>query len=113
MTPMIAIFLIGLLVLVWADFLRARERAVRVAEAACQRQAATLLDETVELKGLGLRRDGRGRLRLRRSYGFELTRDGLSRERGWLSLYAGRPESVGFETTEGQTIIESPERSEG
>ncbi|MFA9462023.1 DUF3301 domain-containing protein [Thiohalorhabdus methylotrophus] len=96
MMPLYAIALIAVCILLWADFLRARERAVRIADSACRRRESQLLDETVELRGLGMGRDPRGRIRLRRRYAFELTRDGRTREPGWLVLFAGQLESLGF-----------------
>ncbi|KPV40086.1 hypothetical protein AN478_07975 [Thiohalorhabdus denitrificans] len=113
MTGIFAMGLTALLILTWADFLRARERAVRIAEITCRRQEAKLLDDTVELRRLGTGRDERGRLRLRRHYAFELTRDGRTRERGHLILLAGRTESVRLEDQTGRNIFEDPAGHQG
>ena len=61
---------------------RIRETALRVTRRHCEREEVLLLDQTVGLKRLRLRRDGEGRLRLWRFYEFEFTVTGGERYRG-------------------------------
>lgn len=68
-----------------ALFWRARrihETAVRLTRRHCEREEVLLLDETVSLKKLRLRRDGGGRLRIWRLYTFEFTVTGGERYSG-------------------------------
>lgn len=67
----------------WLKLSRARERAVAEAHAQCGRYGVQLLDETVGLRALRLRRMS-GQLRLERCYGFEVSIDGADREQASL-----------------------------
>ncbi|HEY9132558.1 MAG TPA: DUF3301 domain-containing protein [Dyella sp.] len=81
------ILLLTLLAIVglWLKLNRAREQAVEEARRQCQRYGLQLLDETVGLRGLRLRRlDGRSGIE--RCYGFEVSIDGDDREPGRLWL---------------------------
>jgi len=53
-----------------------------------------LLDETVVLRQLRPRRDAAGRLCLRRIYGFEFTRSGGERDKGYATLMGHRVTGV-------------------
>jgi len=78
--------LAALAALVWViwDSLRAREAAVGASRAACERHGFQFLDDTVAIESIWPERDRRGRLRLRRSYGFEYSETGASRRKGWV-----------------------------
>ena len=70
----------------WLDSLKAREIAVRAAEAACAEEGFQFLDETAVVRSLRFARDEDGRLRLRRIYGFEFSDTGDNRRAGSLAL---------------------------
>ncbi|HEX7732960.1 MAG TPA: DUF3301 domain-containing protein [Rhodanobacter sp.] len=67
----------------WLKLSAARERAAAEARSQCERYGLQLLDETVGLRALRLRRVA-GRRRLERCYGFEVSIDGADREQGSL-----------------------------
>ncbi|MFK2929552.1 DUF3301 domain-containing protein [Dyella agri] len=67
----------------WLKSSVARERAATEARLQCERYGLQLLDETVGLRALRLRRVD-GRRRLERCYGFEVSIDGADREQGSL-----------------------------
>jgi hypothetical protein len=67
----------------WLAMSRARDRAVQEARLRCQQHGLQLLDETVGLSGLRLRRYYGGRV-LERRYSFEVSIDGDDREAGHL-----------------------------
>ena len=67
----------------WLKTSAARERATAEARLQCERYGLQLLDETVGLRALRLRRVD-GWLRLERCYGFEVSIDGADRESGSL-----------------------------
>ncbi|MGH8041669.1 MAG: DUF3301 domain-containing protein [Rudaea sp.] len=73
----------------WQNALRARERARELARALCARAGVQLLDETVAVRRMRLRRIPGEGLRLERCYGFEISIDGADRRRGSLNLLAG------------------------
>ena len=78
----VAILLIVAAALLWADSLRARERAVRAGREACKRYELQFLDDTVSFARLRLGRDDEGRLKLARTYTFEFTETGNTRRHG-------------------------------
>lgn len=79
------ILLLALLGIVgaWLKLSRAREQAVEEARRQCRQHGLQLLDESVGLRSLRLRR-GHGALQLERSYAFEVSIDGDDREPGRL-----------------------------
>lgn len=74
--------LLGLVGL-WLKLSRAREMAVTEARRQCERHGLQLLDETVGLAGVALRRVN-GLRRVERCYAFEVSIDGNDREAGRL-----------------------------
>lgn len=90
----IALLGFGALVLYWFDSMRARERAVQIARTACHRHGFQLLDETVALTRLRLRRDANGTVKPFRCYGFEFSVDGGERRTGEVDLLGARPAGV-------------------
>lgn len=69
----------------WFSATEARERARGHAQAACARAGVQLLDATVALRRLRLRRAAEG-LVLERRYAFEFSPDGVNRVQGWIDL---------------------------
>jgi hypothetical protein len=80
------LLVIGAVIGTWMKMTVAREHAVREARRLCERHAVQLLDQSVGLRGLHLRRFG-SRRRIERCYGFEVSSDGESRQsaRLWMS----------------------------
>jgi hypothetical protein len=78
----LAILLIVGAVLLWADSLKARERAVRAGRAACERYQLQFLDETVAFARMRLARDDEGQVKIRRTYTFEFSDTGNNRRHG-------------------------------
>jgi hypothetical protein len=73
----------------WHNALRARERARALGHALCARVNVQLLDQTVALRRVSLRRiPGQG-LRLLRCYGFDVSTDGNDRHHGSLDMLDG------------------------
>jgi hypothetical protein len=76
--------LLGLAAIIgfWYDALRAKERARAVCLRACQQQGLQLLDDTVTLDKLWVRRGAEGWLLFERRYLFEFTDTGAQRHEG-------------------------------
>jgi hypothetical protein len=89
----------------WLKLSVARERAVQEARRQCQQHGLQLLDETVGLRGVRLRRVN-GLLTLERCYGFEVSIDGDDREPGQLSMIGNALSRLSLPT------IELPAREE-
>jgi len=90
------IVLILLAVLLWQNARKAAELATRTANNTCERQGLQLLDGTVSLQRISLRRIGSGRIALQRHYRFDYSEDGASRRYGFIIVTGGRIESVGL-----------------
>lgn len=81
---LISIFLLAI-AWFWLDSSRSRELAVGICKQASERYGVQFLDESVEMKKLGVRWPQQG-LRLRRVYAFYFSRDGIERLSGELAL---------------------------
>ena len=75
--------------LLWADSLKARERAVRAGRAACERYQLQFLDDTVSFARLRLARNEDGEVRIRRTYTFEFSDTGNNRRHGAIVMLGG------------------------
>ena len=80
----------------WHDSLGARERANAVAVETCRSTGASLLDGTVAFRRLQPVRVDGGSLQLRRTYVFDYTRDGATRQQGFVVLTGHSVDSVGL-----------------
>ncbi len=85
MDGLLLCLLLGAGVWFWLDSLRSREIALEVARAGCRQRAVQLLDETVAVHRLQLRRTCRG-LRFRRVYRFDFSDRGDDRLTGYLIM---------------------------
>ena len=73
----------------WADSLRARERAVRAGRSACERYQLQFLDDTVSFARMRLARDDGGQLKISRTYTFEFSDTGNNRRQGAIVMLGG------------------------
>src|SRR4051794_31652157 len=93
--------------LFWAN-LQAREAANAAIREACRMHGLLLLNDTVGLEALRFLRDGRGRLRLTRVYGFEYSDTGKNRRRGSVTMIGDFVDAVEVAapdaTEEGETL---------
>jgi hypothetical protein len=80
----------------WYDSLGARERANDAAFETCRSTGASLLDGTVAFRRLWPVRVDGGSLQLRRTYVFDYTRDGYTRQQGFVILTGRTVDSVGL-----------------
>jgi len=79
------------------DTLRAREAATHVAKAACNRNGLQFLDDTVHGNRIRVARDPNGLTRLRRTFLFEFSDDGVTRRTGSVVMLGAQVESVQLE----------------
>ena len=92
-----AIVLIVVGALLWADSLRARERAVQAGRSACERYSLQFLDDTVSFARLALGRDGEGQLKIARTYTFEFSDTGNNRRHGAIVMLGSELEDLQLE----------------
>ena len=92
-----AIVLIAAGALLWADSLRARERAVKAGRSACERYHVQFLDDTVSFARMRLARDEEGQLKIARTYTFEFTETGNNRRQGAIVMLGGEVQDLHLE----------------
>lgn len=78
----------------WLDSLSARDIAVAAGRQAAEKFGLQLLDETVAISRLWAARDGYGRLRIQRTYSFEVSDTGADRLPCSLTLLGKRIERL-------------------
>jgi hypothetical protein len=83
----------------WLKLSVARERAIQEARRQCQQHGLQLLDETVGLRGVRLRRINGLRM-IERCYGFEVSIDGDDREAGRLWMIGNALSGLSLPTIE-------------
>lgn len=74
--------LVVLLLMHWWRGQKAKEVALKAARQYCKEMDIQLLDQSIYLRGLWLKRDDSGRIRVWRSYLFDFTATGEDRARG-------------------------------
>jgi len=107
---LLLILAVSAAVLVWYEAQSTREYVIRRCAAVCNGAGLQLLDETVALAALRLKRDRRGRLRLHRRYQFEVSETGANRLRGWIALTGLAVEHIHIEGDGGMTILDENRR---
>jgi Protein of unknown function (DUF3301) len=95
--PLLVLLACGLLAWFWYDTMRARERAIRIGKRRCEQEGLQLLDETVALASLRLRRDAYGRIAVLRVYEFEFSDTGDNRRGGRVTLLGEELEALQLE----------------
>lgn len=71
------------------DSLRVREIAIGLSRQACNRSGLQFLDDTVSMAHIRFRGDGRGHLRINRTYQFEFSDGGNDRRAGYVVMRGG------------------------
>lgn len=78
--------LIVLLLLHWWQSLKIKEVALKAASLHCKELDLQLLDQSVYIRGIWLKRDDQGKIRIWRSYLFDFTATGDDRAKGRIAL---------------------------
>lgn len=92
--PLSELFIFGILgslIWLWFDGTAAREAGVAAVRKACLADGLQLLDETIAIRSLRLKRCVDGRLGLYRIYEFEYSQTGDDRRRGSIHLFGRTP----------------------
>jgi hypothetical protein len=96
-TGLVLLAAIAAVVWFWIDSLGAREAAIAAGQRACAQINVQFLDQSVAVRRLGVGRDPRGRLLLRRVFVFEFSSDGGDRRRGRVVTLGRRVEAVNLD----------------
>lgn len=91
----------------WRDSMRIRELVLHRCRAYCNHHGYQLLDATVALSGLKLRRNRRGSLSLYRTYQFEYSIDGTERMFGQTAVFDNRIDYIHLVQKDGTRIMEA------
>jgi Protein of unknown function (DUF3301) len=94
MSSLALLAVIGLLVWFWLESLKSRDIAIQVARNSCRQQELQLLDGTVSLQTLRPFYRSRDDYGLKRTYTFDYSGDGVSRQTGCVVLYNTRVVSI-------------------
>ena len=97
MTQLFFLLLFALLAWFWFDTMQAREQAIVIGKRHCLQDGLQLLDETVSLASLKLRRNRDGQATFRRVYEFEFSDNGDNRRVGSITLLGRVAESIQLE----------------
>jgi hypothetical protein len=93
--------IIGLLVWFWLESLKSRDIAIQVARISCRQQELQLLDGTASLQTIRPYFRNRDDYGLRRTYTFDYSGDGISRQTGCVVLCNSRVVSIVLESGQG------------
>lgn len=80
--------------------MRSREIATGIGKRACQRYDVQFLDGTVALTSMGLRRDARHNVSLRRTYEFEFSDSGNNRSKAYITMLGSQLEVLQMEVSD-------------
>jgi len=97
MSSLALLVIIGLLVWFWLESLKSRDIAIQVARTSCRQQELQLLDGTVSLQTLRPYYRSSDDYGLKRTYTFDYSGDGVSRQTGCVVLYNTRVVSIVLE----------------
>ena len=101
MSSLTLLLLIGLLVWFWLQGMKCRDIAIRIARSSCRQQELQLLDGTVALRSLRPYFSSPDDYGLKRTYTFDYSGDGFSRQTGCVVLYNRRVMSIVLERVQG------------
>lgn len=111
LSSLLLLLFLGTIVVTWLRLSVAREHAVLEARRQCSRHGLQLLDETVGLRAIRLRRVN-GLRRIERCYGFEVSIDGADRAPGRVWMLDGVMTSLNLPTMEllpaAETAVAAP-----
>lgn len=107
-SALVLLLVLGAAVGLWLKLSVARERAVRIARQQCHLHGLQLLDETVGMRALRLRRVN-GLRRVERGYGFEVSIDGHDREPGRLWMIGDALTGLSLPVVEPLAVASTPE----
>ncbi len=96
---LLLLLVLGTAVVLWLKLSSARERAMREARRQCEQHGLQLLDESVGLRAVRLRRI-HGVRRIERGYAFDVSIDGDDREHGQLWMIGNSVSGLKLPTTE-------------
>ena len=103
MTGLLILIIVGFTAITWWRLLHGKELARRAASTACKEHGLVLIDDTVMLDSVQLRKEDPARAWGLR-YTFDFARNGVPRKGGVVLIAPGQRPTVIIETDHGQMI---------
>jgi len=103
MTGLLILVIGGVAAISWWRLLKGKELARKAAGVTCREHGLVLMDDTVMLDSIQLKREDPARA-WGLKYRFDFARDGILRKGGIVLIAPGRPTTVIIETDNGQLI---------
>ncbi len=97
--------LLLVVVYLWFEVLRIREQVITHCKRLCREANLQLLDQTVALASMSLKRGKNGMPSLQRIYGFEVSENGVDRLSGYVTLRGNYIIESRLEAADGSNII--------
>lgn len=94
MLDLFMLTVVCLIIYYWISAQKIRERALKFAKEECQKLDLQLLDGSVALKKIKLKRADSGHLALLRKYSFEFSATGVERYTGEITMFGMKVEQV-------------------
>ena len=103
------LFLLMLLAIIWfwQDSLRSREFAIKYCKDKCKEMNLQLLDQTIALKSLSLKRNSMGSLVITRRYNLEYSINGVDRYKGSILIGKDSVDSFQLDHPDGLLILQN------
>lgn len=106
MNSLLFLALVCIIVWLWQDALRCREYAIQQCRKICNEMNVQLLDETVALASIYLKKDSSNRGRLLRRYNFEISPEGAMRRNGFIILSGCKIIHIEIDLPDGPVILQ-------
>lgn len=100
------LFTLAVIVIIWYETLRIRERVIKRCHLLCKEAELQLLDQTVAMVSISIARSSNGLPCLARRYQFEVSEDGVERYSGNVHLLGWEFVLVSFDSPAGTMIYE-------
>ena len=105
MESLFLLLLLTLIVIFWFESLRIREYVIARCQQVCKEANLQLLDQTVALVTMSVKRASKGSLHLYRKYQFEVSQNGIDRHKEYVTLLGKTITSIHFEGPDGKNVI--------
>lgn len=110
MDAILFLFFLGLVVWFWQSNLRYREYTIIQCRKICNEMNVQLLDQTVALSSVRIRKDTDGKYRPLLEYHFEISIDGVNRYSGYVILFGFRVIYTEINLPDGPVILHNNNR---
>lgn len=105
LSSLLLLFGLAAIILLWYESLRVREAVTDMCRQVCEKCDLQLLDQTVSLTSITVRRAASGYPYIHRIYQFEVSTNGADRFAGYVAMSGKHVEAIQIDSDEGMTTI--------